>query len=72
MVVMGRELWFSKQKAIFHSISWSKILAITELQAQHLFSTKWPQMKFASKQNISHSSIPNEKFEIHFLFTEYD
>ena len=42
------------------------MLAITELQAQHLFPTKWPHMKFASKQNINHSSIPNEKSEIHF------
>ena len=40
MVVVWRELWFSKQKTTFRSISCSKMLAMTELQAQHLFPMK--------------------------------
>ena len=36
------------------------------------FQQNKPHMKFAAKQNMNYSSIPNEKFEIPFLFTEYD
>ena len=48
------------------------MLTTTELQTQHLLSMKWPHMKFAGKHYINHSSILNEKFKIHILFTEYD